>query len=1178
MSLTPDMRRAFYETLCETIRLLCRILQKSSETSTQNFRDAFASHIYMLYSFMFLTESHAANASKSQKISDALMTQRSTCTDTMLLATETMVKYKAILWQRGVADEAVVLLPCRSAYYLLERSTGVQARKALCGDQAMEIIGKTVEPEDAPLTPIVASLMDLLHSHEHMAALVAEIAAKMSQSERLAVELLREYGHLDGSGDARANGLKNIAPFVTEIAAMNPRVVFQQLPHLLHHFQTEAYHFRSSLVNAIFHVLEYMYTEEAKGPTQNEQEAEAESNTGSSNNRDFSKTRNKLLDLLAERVFDVSSFTRAAVLKVWVNLTVGKLLPKNRIISATRMAMDRLHDRTVLVRKQSMQLLTALLENNPFLGHLDPEPYRVKLQELYKEVMEHLPENLHEAQLQVAEGSEGDETEEVAQATLAAVLNEVQGWDEDDGITENQQQYKTKVNALQFTQLALEFIEVFEDATENLEGMILSANCSDVTEALRFFVQARHFQLPCAVTGIKRALALMWSSEQAIKDEVLKAFVEIFIAEPGTEGKELLLDSQIAKNLIALTSHATVSELASIEEAIVFLVKQERIPAGVFMILWSAASKSSGDIRAAAFQLIAMGARSDRTIVDSKSRLKLLLESGLGDYAEEHKNWKLVAAATSALHKVGRVKPEKDAKSLVCERIFEQLQVVIRGDWCDDKIRSDTEAWFDAADQAIKALFFLSPEPEKYCAETIHGMYQRTFSSDYESCHPLRLARFLHVCGSIALETLVYTEGLVSGVRRAQAKKSLKKQEDADRNKTTNQGLDDQDEAIEAELGLAAEAELENERMMVDISENEILNRNLLRQFCPLMIHVVSDESGKYGHEILQQAAVLALCKFMCVSSQFCEKHLPLLFSALSKSPEATIMKSNTVVALGDLAFRFPNEVEPYTPKLYACLRDPSIKIRRHTLMVLTHLLLNDMIKVKGNVSEVALCLEDNDQSIRDMSKLLFFELAKRSNNPVYNLLPEIVSQLIQMPDTKESFRSIMSFLLGFIKKERQNEMLAHKFLDRLAGSDTISQKSDIAFCIALLKPTEKVLKLLSAPDSIKLYKDTLAEPDAVKSFSSIITKAKKTLKHELRPLIDEWEARLGEVTAESQENAEAGARAKANRQRARRKQKALNAIEEEEEDESDTSSVDFDEQSCTDKENVPIQSQEVAA
>ena len=53
---------------------------------------------------------------------------------------------------------------------------------------------------------------------------------------------------------------------------------------------------------------------------------------------------------------------------------------------------------------------------------------------------------------------------------------------------------------------------------------------------------------------------------------------------------------------------------------------------------------------------------------------------------------------------------------------------------------------------------------------------------------------------------------------------------------------------------------------------------------------------------------------------------------------------------MGDLAFRFPNAMEPWTSRMYARLSDDSQVVRYNTLMVLTHLILNDMVKVKGQV------------------------------------------------------------------------------------------------------------------------------------------------------------------------------------------------------------------------------------
>ena len=59
-------------------------------------------------------------------------------------------------------------------------------------------------------------------------------------------------------------------------------------------------------------------------------------------------------------------------------------------------------------------------------------------------------------------------------------------------------------------------------------------------------------------------------------------------------------------------------------------------------------------------------------------------------------------------------------------------------------------------------------------------------------------------------------------------------------------------------------------------------------------------------------------------------------------------------------------------------LRDPSRQVRKNTLQVLTHLILNDMVKVKGQISEMATCIMDDDERISALAKLFFHELAKK--------------------------------------------------------------------------------------------------------------------------------------------------------------------------------------------------------
>lgn len=62
-------------------------------------------------------------------------------------------------------------------------------------------------------------------------------------------------------------------------------------------------------------------------------------------------------------------------------------------------------------------------------------------------------------------------------------------------------------------------------------------------------------------------------------------------------------------------------------------------------------------------------------------------------------------------------------------------------------------------------------------------------------------------------------------------------------------------------------------------------------------------------------------------------------------------------------------------------LRDESIHVRKTTIMVLTHLILNDMIKVKGQISELATCVIDENEQILTIAKQFFHKLSKKVND-----------------------------------------------------------------------------------------------------------------------------------------------------------------------------------------------------
>eukprot|EP00899_Mesostigma_viride_P025352 jgi/Mesvir1/6000/Mv00748-RA.2 len=366
----------------------------------------------------------------------------------------------------------------------------------------------------------------------------------------------------------------------------------------------------------------------------------------------------------------------------------------------------------------------------------------------------------------------------------------------------------------------------------------------------------------------------------------------------------------------------------------------------------------------------------------------------------------------------------------------------------------------------------LPPPAEPSSSASLSGL--RSNGLDYgRAVSSSALARFLFVVGHVALRHLVYVEECARRVRACQlarekaAASSAASEQERQREREEEAGHSEEDEEegnapkatpakkrgkkggaavpdeaaaasakepdLAAQLGVGAGAKDAELDALKEEAERQILSadaeghRDMVALFAPIVQRLCWTPAIMDKDPVLRASAMLALCKLMAVDAHFCEANLQLLFTLLQNAPEKAL-RSNSIVALGDLAFRFPNLLEPWTRHMYSRLRDPSPQVRKTCLMVLTHLILNDMMKVKGYISEMALCIEDEEPRIASLAKLFFHELAQRSNSPIYNLLPDMISRLSASSSCTESmFQNIMDFLIGFIKKEKQNESLIEK-------------------------------------------------------------------------------------------------------------------------------------------------------
>uniref|UniRef100_A0A182MHJ2 Condensin complex subunit 1 n=1 Tax=Anopheles culicifacies TaxID=139723 RepID=A0A182MHJ2_9DIPT len=307
------------------------------------------------------------------------------------------------------------------------------------------------------------------------------------------------------------------------------------------------------------------------------------------------------------------------------------------------------------------------------------------------------------------------------------------------------------------------------------------------------------------------------------------------------------------------------------------------------------------------------------------------------------------------------------------------------------------------------------------------------------------------------------------------------------------------------------------------ICEQELLygKDNLLNRLIPTVLEVCKFPN-RYKDELLQKAAVLTLIRLMAVSSKFCDDNMPFLMN-IFKHTKNNDIKCNIVIGLSDFTFRFPNVTEPWTKHMYATLHEENVELRMTAVKMLSHLILHEMIRVKGQISDLALCIVDPVKEIRIITEQFFKEIANKSNI-LYNVLPDIISRLSDpnLHLEEEKYHIIMRYIIGLINKDKQIESLVEKLCLRFRVTKEVRQWRDIAFCLSLLSYNEKTIKKLT--ENIGCFKDKVQHEEIYQAFRTIISNTSKLAKVELKNVVVEFEARLKECLEVRDENVDAAA------------------------------------------------------
>lgn len=797
------------------------------------------------------------------------------------------------------------------------------------------------------------------------------------------------------------------------------------------------------------------------------------------------KPDDPLLDILLQRAhLDAHAFTRSKALQCWISLATKHVVPSRLFPVLADMAASRLDDRTAAVRKYAAQLLATLLVENPFGPALKLSHFSSKLEELLAQLsndkdrqdptgMENGAESIQNDlesnagsvfqsldEEHVNEGVQGCEnsadvvTEQEHSVEVENGLVPLSQDANDDpeaeteageSLLENPEQ-KELMLMKNFYKFAVNFIRAIETGLETVYNMLWSKSITDVAEALSLIVTAIQFQIETGSgRAVRKMLPLTLARENNIREKTVDAYVRL-LAPSGLdsiEEKEAAI--LVSKGLTMLAVGATMGELACLKELVHALSASREecrvIRPSVITVLWDLfgghiSGASMTQRRGAAIVLAMIVEKRPDSILQ---RIEMLHQVGLAE--SELVRWSCVIAA--------QLPVENSENNELCEKLRQLC------------ISSDD---FSTVEQAINALFVISKTPENLFSSIIAELAKDLYKTK-DKVRVMNLSRFFVVLGHVAVKELVRIERFALQLRK--------------------QVLDDHsDENNDEEEKASAKADA-----ALELAEKELVSPfSVLGRYGILAQKVAVDSSAP---EKLRACAVMCLAKLMCVQKEFCARNLQSLFSILA-SESGPLVRANAITALGDLAFRFPNLVELCSPRIYSLLRDKDTKVRKNALIVLIHLTLNDMIKAKGQIAWMALCILDEDERIADSAQVFFCELARKAVNAIYNILPDTISCISGMENVSfEQFKKVISFLLGLMDKERHADGMVDKLCHRFHSSDSTRKNRDLAYCISQLNMSSKGLVKLN--ESFKSYSAALIENDVYSLMMQAITKGNKS-------------------------------------------------------------------------------------
>ncbi|XP_029054331.1 condensin complex subunit 1-like isoform X6 [Osmia bicornis bicornis] len=557
----------------------------------------------------------------------------------------------------------------------------------------------------------------------------------------------------------------------------------------------------------------------------------------------------------------------------------------------------------------------------------------------------------------------------------------------------------------------LEFATELEIAIPMAEKLLFSETASDAVEACTLLGTAYQFGVVGATTAICDALYQVFHRDPSVRNNIAEVYKSIYLVNNESQKSERHNALTCVKALVELLKSLQPNQSPALTQLILTWYNNNDINSEVLQVLWEKFSMKSSDTNSldsrTALMLITMIAQAESNIITGN--LKVLIKVGLGPRAKTD-----LLLARDTCRALLKIKHKTDdienppVRYSNDHEIFTKILILLTENFTN----MEEDAYVSFATDAISTIYHLADQPEYLIKKLLLEVYKR---GQFDIGLPVPfflLSKLLYLVGHVAIREMVHLDiSVYRELKRRDVIRQLRKEKNSNkkekefdrsvnstststpssarqmiRSKETTITEDNGEEAVEGAVE-DTDAEFIN-----DVLENHVVTGDgFLSKFVPLVLDVCR-YPDKHNSEDLQAAGALALSKMMLVSSIFCEESLQMLITILERSPYPNI-RANVLIGISDLTTRFPNQILPWMKHVYGRLRDENITVRRSCFRVLSSLILREMLRVRGQISELAVCIVDHDEQLRNDARQ-FFKVLSQKGNTLYNVMPDILSHL----------------------------------------------------------------------------------------------------------------------------------------------------------------------------------------